>query len=80
MNGRLASEFPALHMRYDPEAGAMYLRLRPGEVAETVEVGEMVDVDVEFVVADDFLPFLERHGGEFLLPPTMATAARTSAP
>jgi len=67
----------AFRVRYDAEADAMYLRLRDGAIAETVEVAEMVYVDVdkdghpigvEFVVASDFLPFLSRPGGEFTIP------------
>ena len=69
----------ALEMRYDAEAGALYLRLggATGPVAETVEIEEMVYMDldadarpigVEFVVAQDLLPFLMRQGGAFVLP------------
>ncbi len=70
-------EAVALRIRYDADADAVYLRLREGTVAETVEVEEMVYVDVdaegrplgvEFVVASDVLAFLARHGGEFVLP------------
>lgn len=67
----------ALRVRYDAEADAMYLRVNDGTVADTVEIAEMVYVDVdangrtlgiEFVVASDFLAFLSRNGGEFVLP------------
>ncbi len=66
---------PALQIRYD--ADAMYVTVREGSVAESVEIEEMVDVDVdgegrplgvEFVVASDFFAFLGRHGGRFVLP------------
>ncbi|MBA2277005.1 MAG: DUF2283 domain-containing protein [Chloroflexia bacterium] len=59
-------------MRYDAEVDALYLRLREGEVAATIEVEEMVYLDVdnegravgiEFVSGADFLPFLQRQGG-----------------
>jgi uncharacterized protein YuzE len=72
-----AIDAAALRVRYDAEADAMYLRLRDGSVAETVEIEEMVYVDIdeeghplgiEFVVASDFLPFLSRRGGEFSVP------------
>ena len=71
------STTPALRIRYDADADAMYLRVREGTVAETVEVEEMVYVDLdaegrplglEFVVASDFLAFLARRGGEFVVP------------
>ena len=72
-----ATDVAALRVRYDAEADAMYLRLRDGSVADTVEIEQMVYVDVddaghplgiEFVVASDFLQFLSRRGGEFSIP------------
>ncbi len=63
-----------LRMRYDADVDALYLRLREGEVAATIEVEEMVYLDVdnegravgiEFVSGADFLPFLQRQGGAF---------------
>lgn len=68
---------PALHLRYSASADALYVQLREGQVAETIEVEEMVYVDVdqdgrplgiEFVVASDLFGFLGRHGGAFTLP------------
>jgi uncharacterized protein YuzE len=79
-NGRQAF---ALRIRYDAEAEAMYVRVSDGAVADTVEIAEMVYVDVdaegrplgiEFVVASDFLAFLTRNGGEFVLPATLSAA------
>lgn len=73
----------ALRIRYDADADAMYLTVNEGAVADTVEIAEMVYVDVdgegrplgiEFVVASDFLSFLSRHGGELILPPTLGAA------
>ena len=80
MTGPNGTNDPTLRVRYDPEADAMCLRLREGTVADTVEVEEMVYVDVddegrplgiEFVVASDFLSFLTRHDGEFVVPARM---------
>jgi len=71
---------PALRISYDPDVDALYLRLAPGPVAETVEIEESVYVDlgadgspigVEFVSGADFLPFVTRRGGEFVLPARM---------
>lgn len=73
----------ALRVRYDADADAIYLRVNEGTVANTVEIAEMVYVDVdvdgrplgiEFVVASDFLAFLTRNGGEFTLPPFLTAA------
>ncbi|MDP9356049.1 MAG: DUF2283 domain-containing protein [Chloroflexota bacterium] len=61
-----------MRMEYSPEVRALYVRLGTGEVAETMELEELVYVDldaegrplgVEFVAAEDLLPFLERRGG-----------------
>ncbi len=72
------SDVPAaLRFRYDPEAGALYVRMREGAVADTIEVEELVYLDVdedgrplgiEFVVAEQLPEFLTRRGGEFVLP------------
>ena len=60
-------------LEYDPEVNALYLRFRPpnaNQVVETVELEHFVNLDlddagepvgIEFVSADDFLPFLRRH-------------------
>ncbi len=54
---------------YSKTANALYVTLRAGDVSETVEVEDMVYVDVdeggtplgvEFVNADAFVPFLRR--------------------
>ncbi len=55
----------------------MYFRLPDGTIAGTVEIAELVYLDVDrdghplgikFVVASDFLRFISRHGGEFSIP------------
>lgn len=83
MNGSNGIASPALRVRYDATADAMYLRLRDGAVADTVEGEEMVYVDIdaegrplgiEFAVASDFLPFLARRGGEFVVPAWVGAA------
>ena len=67
---------PVLRITYSEKGGALYFALGGGEVAETVEIEEMVYADldaaghpvgIEFAAADDFLPFLVRRGGEFAL-------------
>jgi uncharacterized protein YuzE len=59
-----------MRIEYSPTGHALYLRFRSGAVAETVEVDELVVVDldaggeplgIEFVVADDLFRFLARH-------------------
>lgn len=67
----------ALTLIYDPDAQALSIRIRDGEVAETVELDQLVYVDIdaegqpleiEFVVAAYLPRFIERHGGTFALP------------
>lgn len=74
-----------MRIEYSPTAGALYLRLQAGTVAKTVEIEEFVDVDVdasgqplgvEFVVAEEFYPFLERHAGALDVPGDLAELAQ----
>jgi uncharacterized protein YuzE len=67
----------ALSLMYDPDAEALYLTLREGLAAETIEIQEAVYVDldaegrplgVEFLDPGDLVGFLTRRGGEFILP------------
>ena len=67
----------AVKFRLDPDVNALYIRFMPGKPDRTVEWEEMVYVDldangrpigVEFVNADDFVPFLRRHEGNLELP------------
>jgi len=67
----------ALRLKYDPDAEALYLTLREGLAAETIEIEESVYVDldaderpigVEFLDPGDLIGFLVRRGGEFVLP------------
>lgn len=59
-----------MQIRLDRDMNALYIEFREGQVAKTVELGEMVYMDVdgqgsalglEFVNADDFVPFLREH-------------------
>jgi uncharacterized protein YuzE len=58
-----------MQFHFDEEANALYSAIAPGEVARTVELTDLVYVDVdaqgaplgiEFVSADEFVPFLRR--------------------
>ena len=66
-----------MQIRLDPDVNALYIEVRAGEVAKTLEVSESVFVDVdeegaplgmEFVNADDFIPFLREHAGGVEVP------------
>ncbi len=58
-----------MQFRFDHDANALYIALHEGPVARTIEITDMVYVDVdasgtplgiEFVSADEFVPFLRR--------------------
>jgi uncharacterized protein YuzE len=58
-----------MQFRLDVEANALYIAIKPGTVARTIELTDLVYVDVdatgeplgiEFVSADEFVPFLRR--------------------
>jgi uncharacterized protein YuzE len=66
-----------IRFELDPQVNALYVRFADGEVAHTVEIEEALFIDVseegeplgiEFVNADDFLPFLRRHEGLLKIP------------
>ena len=65
-----------IRFEHSANENLLYVALGDGPAAATIEVEEAVYLDldadgrpigVEFLDADDFLPFLERHGGRFLL-------------
>ena len=67
-----------MRFRHDPATGALYFRLREGEIEETLELptpGAYVDVDrdgnvmgVEFLSLEEFVYFMDANEGEVLLP------------
>lgn len=77
----------AIRLTYDAEVDALYVAFAEGNVAETIEIEESVYVDVdadgrplgvEFVSAAELVPFLRRHGGEFVVPARMDESAALS--
>jgi len=74
---------PALRLTYSANGNALYLQLREADASETVELAENVYLDVtddgapigiEFANAGDFLDFLTRQGGEFIIPAQASSA------
>jgi uncharacterized protein YuzE len=72
-----------VEFRLDPDVNALYIRFMPGKADRTVEWEDMVYVDldasgqplgIEFVNADDFVPFLRRHEGNLDLPDQITTS------
>lgn len=73
-----------MNVELDTEAGALYLRLTPGRVAETAELADLVVADyeengrmlgIEFVRAKHFGPFLLEHPEIATLPSRLAYAS-----
>lgn len=75
-----------MRFRYDPTSGALYFRVREGEIEETAELptpGSYVDVDsggrvmgLEFLSVHEFLAFLVASGGEAEIPERLDPEAR----
>jgi uncharacterized protein YuzE len=67
-----------MQIRLDRDVNALYIALRPGRVSKTVELTDTVYVDmddqdtpigIEFVNADEFVPFLRDHADDTAIPP-----------
>jgi uncharacterized protein YuzE len=61
-----------MKVEYSPDENLLYLQLQLGVVADTIEIGPDIFVDldgegaplgIEFLDAADFLPFTARHDG-----------------
>ncbi len=77
-----------MQIRLDPDVNALYIEVRAGAVAKTLEVSEMVFVDVddtgaplgiEFVNADDVIPFLRDHAADLDVPSKLREILGVSA-
>ena len=76
-----------MRIEHDPTVDALYLRLRAGNVAETIELSDSIYLDVdgeghilgaEFVDAAEFFAVLQRHGGQLDIPDHVDELARAS--
>lgn len=77
-----------MEFQLDRDVNALYIKLRPGNVARTIELTESVYVDldaddtpvgIEFTSADEFLPFLRSHADDADLPPQVRELFRVTA-
>lgn len=77
-----------MEFQLDQDVNALYIKLRPGVVSRTVELTEAVYVDmdaedaplgIEFVNADDFVPFLREHASDDGIPPQVRELFRVTA-
>lgn len=74
-----------MRFEFDPESGAMYVHIRNGGIAETLEMAEpgfgaYLDIDsegnvlgVEFLSFEEFVELTARHGGKLEIPDTLGT-------
>jgi uncharacterized protein YuzE len=78
----------AFRVRHDADADAITLQRRDGVVAGTIRREEMVALDVdaegqapgiEFAIASVMLTFLDRCGGEFVVPDRLDVTADTAS-
>lgn len=77
-----------MEFRLDRDANALYIKLRPGKVSQTIEVTTTIYVDmdandtpigIEFTNADDFLPFLRNQADYASIPPQVRELFRVTA-
>ncbi len=77
-----------MEFQLDREVNALYIKLRPGRVSRTLELTDTVYVDmdaedaplgIEFVNADEFVPFLRDHANNAAIPPQVRELFRVSA-
>ena len=66
-----------IRVKHDPEVDAVYVTLRNGDVARTVEVTDSIYMDVdgfghplgiEFLHVEDFAPYVHEHGSRLGIP------------
>ncbi len=77
-----------MEFQLDRDVNALYIKLRPGKVAQTIEVTTTIYVDldaddapigIEFTNADDFLPFLRDQADSADVPPQVRELFRVTA-
>jgi uncharacterized protein YuzE len=77
-----------VEIRLDRDVNALYIRLRAGKVSRTVELTDSVYVDmddqdaplgIEFINADEFVPFLREHADDETIPPRVRELFRVTA-
>lgn len=78
----------AVEFQLDRDVNARAIKLRPGQVTRTVDLTGSVFVDmdeqdiplgIEFINADEFLPFLREHAADANIPPQVRDLFRVTA-
>jgi uncharacterized protein YuzE len=79
---------PILKFQLDRDVNALDIKLRSGKVSRTIELTESVYVDmdaedvplgIEFLDADEFVPYLRAHVDAAGLPPQVRELFRVTA-
>lgn len=77
-----------MEFQLDRDVNALYIQLRTGKAARTIEVTDTIYVDmdardtplgIEFTNADEFLPFLRSQADNTDIPPQVRELFRVSA-
>jgi uncharacterized protein YuzE len=77
-----------MEFQLDRDVNALYIKLGPGKVLRTVELTDSVYVDVgaddtplgiEFLKADEFVPFLRQHANDADIPSRVRALFRVTA-
>jgi uncharacterized protein YuzE len=77
-----------MRFELDRDINALYIRLRPGDVTRTIELTDSVYADldaedaplgIEFINADEFVPFLRDRAHDTDLPPRVRELFRVIA-
>jgi uncharacterized protein YuzE len=78
----------SIEFQLDCDVNALYIKLRSGRVAATITLSDSIYADVdeagapiglEFVNADEFVPFLRRHADDADLPPEIRRLFRVTS-
>jgi uncharacterized protein YuzE len=77
-----------MEFQLDRDVNALYIKLRAGHVARTIELTDSIYVDMdaddtplglEFINADEFVPFLRDQVNDADLPPRLREMFRVTA-
>jgi uncharacterized protein YuzE len=77
-----------MEFQLDRDVNALYIKLRTGTVSRTIELTDSIYVDmdaedapvgIEFINADDFIPFLRSDTDRADIPPQVRELFRVTA-
>jgi uncharacterized protein YuzE len=77
-----------MEFQVDRDVNALYIKLRAGHVARTIELTDSLSVDMDaddtplglaFINAGEFVPFLRDHDNDAYSPPRLREIFRVTA-